>query len=433
MVADKTRETGFKARPAAGRAAELAKKVERARGMVLVAVVALLLLSAMGYLLVCAANPDLTPAKRLLLENRDINEFPECSPQTLISGTFQSAFEKAASDHMPARDELLQVNAAAQRLGIRTANLPFDYAAIPTYYGSDYAEASKAQLVQVMPATRTKEMKEAFATSANALNSLGEKIDGTLVYYRPTRLASSSFSPAAKLMRNIADESYAQDAFLDKLDDKWQIASDEYSSLEEYKEDFFRTDHHWKIGGAVKGYETIMEVLGKEFISFSAPESVGWPTWYGSASRIGIDFDVSGEKLQDVDYERSKLNVIVDGRAEDETMLDVGYSPENAKSKQPEEKYANQYGTWFHGNYATLVIENPSCENNETLLIIGDSYSTCIDRFFAESYARVVVIDPRLFEGSLSALIDEEKPRDVVCILSDLTVRSASTKKALAS
>ena len=114
-------------------------------------------------------------------------------------------------------------------------------------------------------------------------------------------------------------------------------------------------------------------------------------------------------------------------------MLDVGYSPENAKSKQPEEKYANQYGTWFHGNYATLVIENPSCENNETLLIIGDSYSTCIDRFFAESYARVVVIDPRLFEGSLSALIDEEKPRDVVCILSDLTVRSASTKKALAS
>lgn len=391
--------------------------------MALVVVVGTLLLSAMGYLVVCVAKPDLAPSGKLLLDNREIAEFPECSLATLASGTFQSGFEKAASDHIPYRDKLLKANAAAQRLGIRTANLPFGYGAIPTYYGSGYAEATGAQLVQAIPVAQSKEMEAVLAANADALNSLGEKIDGKLVYYRPARLDCSSFSPAAKLMKNIADESYIQETFLDKLDDTWQLASDEYGSLKEYKEDFFRTDHHWKISGAVKGYETIMGALDKEPVSFSEPESVGWSTWYGSTSRVGIDFAVKGEKVQDVDYERSTLKVTIDGKEKNEASLDRGYSAKGAKSYTPKKNYENYYGAWFHGDYGIITMENPSCGNDETLLVIGDSYTNCMERFFAESYARVVVVDPRHFEGSLSALVDEEKPRDLVCILSDQTVR----------
>lgn len=423
MVADKARDTGSRTSPPAEGAVKIAEKAERARGIVLVAVVAALLLSAMGYLLVCAMDPALAPSKRLLLDNRDIAEFPECSFQTLASGSFQSGFEKAASDHVPYRDELLRANASAQRLGIRTANLPFGYAAIPTYYGSEYAEAPAAQVVQAMPATQSEEMASALAANADALNSLGEKIDGTLVYYRPARLDCSSMSPVSKLMRNVADEDYIQSAFLDELDGRWQVAFDEYSSLGEYKKDFFRTDHHWKIGGAVKGYESIMDALGKEPVSFSEPESVGWPTWYGSASRVGIDFAVKGEKVQDVDYERSTLKVTVDGEEKSEASLDRGYSAKKAKSYTPKKSYESCYGAWFHGDYGIITIENPSCANGETLLVIGDSFTNCMERFLAESYARVVVVDPRHFEGSLSALIDEEKPRDLVCILSDQRVR----------
>ncbi len=378
----------------------------------------------MGYLAVCAVNPDLAPAKKLLLDNRNTVEFPQCTLQTLASGEFQSGFEQAASDHVPYRDNLLQANAAVQRLGVRTANLPFGYSAIPTYYGSNYAEATDAGIVQEMPALQSKKMEAAFAANAEALNKLAEKIEGTLVYYRPARLSCSSISPVSKLMNNIADEDYVQDVFLDKLDDRWQLASNEYSSLKDYKEDFFRTDHHWKIGGAVKGYEAIMDALGKEPISLSEPKSVGWPAWYGSASRIGIDFTVKGEKVQDVEYERSELKVTVDGEEKNEAVLDRGYRAKGAKSYTPKKAYENYYGTWFHGDYGTLVLENPSCENGETLLVIGDSYTNCMDRFFAESYARVVVVDPRYFEGSLSSLIDEEKPTDLVCLLSDYMVRS---------
>ncbi len=424
MVADETCETGSKAKPAAGRAAALAKKAERVRGMVLVAVVALLLLSAMGYLAICVVKPVFAPSERLLLESREITEFPECSFQTLASGAFQSNFEKAASDHIPCRDELLKVNAAAQRLGIRTANLPFGYKAIPTYYGSGYAEAREAQLVQAMPVAQSEEMETVLAANADALNNLGEKIDGKLVYYRPTRLDCSSFSPAAKLMKGIADEGYIQDVFLDKLDGKWQLAFNEYSSLKEYKEDFFRTDHHWKISGAVKGYETIMDALDREKVSFSEPESVGWSAWYGSAARMGIDFTLKSERVQDVGYERSTLKVTIDGKEKNEASLDRGYNPKRAKSYTPKKNYESYYGAWFHGDYGIITIENSSCDNDDTLLIIGDSFTNCMERFFAEGYSRVVVVDPRHFEGSLSALVDEEKPRDLVCILSDQTVRS---------
>ena len=424
MVADKTRETGLEAKPVAGRAAELAVKAERVRGMALIAVVALLLLSAMGYLAVCVVKPALAPSAKLLLDNRNITEFPECSFQTLASGTFQSSFEKAASDHVPCRDELLKANAAAQRLGIRTANLPFGYKTIPTYYGSGYAEARETQLVQAMPVAQSEEMEAVLAANADALNNLSEKIDGKLVYYRPARLDCSSFSPAAKLMKGIADGGYIQDVFLDKLDSKWQLASNEYSSLKEYKEDFFRTDHHWKISGAVKGYETIMDALGRETVSFSDPEFVGWGAWYGSAARMGIDFTLKGEKVQDVDYERSTLEVTINGEKKNEASLERGYSAKGAKSYTPKKNYESYYGAWFHGDYGIITIENPSCGNDDTLLIIGDSFSNCIERFFAESYSRVVVVDPRHFEGSLSALIDEEKPRDLACILSDQTVRS---------
>ena len=58
-----------------------------------------------------------------------------------------------------------------------------------------------------------------------------------------------------------------------------------------------------------------------------------------------------------------------------------------------------------------------------------------MERFFAESYARVVVVDPRRFEGSLSSLVDEKNPTDVACILSDQTVETSGNNvtKTLAS
>ena len=434
-MADKTRETGFKARPAAGRAAELAKKVERARGMVLVAVVALLLLSAMGYLAVCVVKPALAPSAKLLLDNRNITRFPECSFQTLASGTFQSDFEKAASDHIPCRDELLKTNAAAQRLGIRTANLLFGYEAIPTYYGSDYAEVPEAQFVQALPAAQSEEMETTLGANADALNSLSEKIDGKLVYYRPARLDCSSFSPAAKLMKNVETEGYVQEKLFDKLDEKWQIIANTYTSLEEYGEDYFRTDHHWKISGAVKGYKSIMDALDRDPLNLSEPKSVGWSAWYGSTARVGIDCTVEGDEVQDVDYERSALKVTIDGKKKNEEALDKIYSAKGAKSYTPKKNYENYYRAWFHGDYGIITIENPSCSNDDTLLIIGDSYSNCIERFFAESYSRVVVVDPRHFKGSLSALIDEEKPRDLVCIFCDFLVRGdwGKATKMLAS
>ncbi len=81
-------------------------------------------------------------------------------------------------------------------------------------------------------------------------------------------------------------------------------------------------------------------------------------------------------------------------------------------------RFQNVYAEWFHSDHGLIEIENESAETDKTLLIIGESFTNNVERLFAESYRKVYVVDPRLFEGNISQLMVAASPDDALVILS---------------
>ena len=59
-------------------------------------------------------------------------------------------------------------------------------------------------------------------------------------------------------------------------------------------------------------------------------------------------------------------------------------------------------------------------------MIVADSFANCMDRFFAESYGRVVYIDPRQTKKSIKDIAREYNVEDCVCIISDVVLENSA-------
>ncbi len=410
------------------------KATEKIRAAVFSAAVAIVLLSLLAYLGISAVAPELGPDEQLDLESKNTALFPKMTLESLATGDFQSDFEEAAGDRILCRDEVLLVNAAVQRLSIKVANLPFGYKAFPTYYGSNNIEAPGEEIVCDKPNAKSETRARLLGKSADELEGLAQNIDGKKVACVVENIGTSSVNPGSGLVKNEMDSSYIRKNFLEKLGSSWGTVFKTYDSLDEYKDDFYRTDHHWKTGAAVRAYRQIMSQLDRKPISVSAESSAGWGAFYGSRSRSGVDLDVQADEVTDVFYEHSTLSVKVDGEEKGEDFLDAEWASDGGESRRPQKSYGAHYSNRFYlPSEKLIVIENASCDDGGTLLLIADSYASCIARFFAESYSRVVVVDPRMYANSLRQLADDYDVDDLVCIACPYTLYQDKTVKLLSS
>ena len=77
-------------------------------------------------------------------------------------------------------------------------------------------------------------------------------------------------------------------------------------------------------------------------------------------------------------------------------------------------KVKDQYTIFFNGNYPQIRIENPNASSDKVLLVIKDSYANCFVPFLAGEYKRILMVDPRYYEGDLNTLIESEGATDVL-------------------
>lgn len=388
--------------------------IGRLRNVVLVVAVAACLAFVLGYR-VYAYEEGIELPTSSDLEARTYQTFPELSWETVSEGTFQDDFEQYIADGIPERDDLLLANASLQRRVIELANLPFGYDVYDTYYGSDYVIVESIGGVYAKPKTTldiTVEDLNGWAASYSELIEANPDIDW--VFYLCDRSSTSEANPAVALSGNAADYEYATENFIDLLPESCTIVDGAYTDFDEFAEDRFRTDHHWNIYGAMEAYDEVIEALGKDPIEFGEVfEAYSGPFW-GSSARSGLVLEGDPDSVYDVEYDRSELVVTVAGEEKGTTFLDKGWA-KNFTEYESDSLYDDAYDGYFHYNYGLFEIENTELDNGETLLIIGDSYTNCVERFFAESYQYVYVLDPRYYDGeALQEFIDGNGIDDVL-------------------
>ena len=380
--------------------------------IVLSAIVTLLIV---GNTLFSALADDYEIPSRSYLEGRTYQKVPEVSAKLLASGKFQSQSEQFLADRFPKRDGVVVHNAEMQRMAIELANLPFNHSAYSTFYGSKYVYIPQWESIQDIPFSQRdypSKMVEASAEKWAAFISAHS--DSRWCLAMADRAYTSASSPVNSLIGEPADYRYFQERFSNALPESCVVLDLSYSDTEAYYSDYFHTDHHWQVQGAAKAYRQILTELNRTPKEFNSFERAFNGPFFGSGVRRGLA-PIASDVVFDVSYNVGSYSVRAEGKDIPRSDVDESLS-DSFKGYHKPAKYANVYADYFHNDYGLLEFSNDDAPEG-TLLIIGDSYTNCMDRFFAENYQHVSVVDPRYFKNELNAYINTLSPDDIVVLM----------------
>ena len=398
--------------------------MSRIKDVVFSALVAACLLVSVGHIVIAAASSYDVPS-RSYLEGREYQTMPEVSTQSIMSGDFQSQSEQFLSDSVPKRDRVALTHAKLEFFVITLANCVFQYEALPTYFDSDHVVDLSEKCVYETPYQEDgqEELARNAARMTGVLAEENPSINWSLALV--DRSSTMVNSPLQKLMSKRTNYEYYREIIQSETAAS-KVCFIDLSDLtegESTRENYFYTDHHWQIQGALEAYNRIMLSFEKEPIEFGSVFTAYKGPFFGSLDRRGLTEEFHDE-VYDISYDHGDYVVRVNGVQKDMSFLCKGYL--GTTYKKPT-RFANVYADYFHTDYALIEIDNENVSEG-ALLIVGDSFTNNMERFFAESYKKVYVIDTRFYDGSLQAFLNDHVIDDCVIMMSanDFTDRRFS-------
>ena len=227
-------------------------------------------------------------------------------------------------------------------------------------------------------------------------------LDIDMYLYFPTRYELT------KLIDNNLN-SYV-DIFKDKLSSKIKVANMDITSLEQYKNYFYKTDHHWNMNGALAGYYDIMDILGKVPVDNLEVVNKRERKFYGSMAKSVLN-NKTYDYILDVD-KKLDYDVLVNGKQASEV-----FKPRQIRLDR-DYLYYDYYVQYFNGQYGEICYDYHK-DKEENLLILSDSYAWQIDYLIASSFNKTYVVNLRYDKWKKEDLNLEEymKERNIKKVL----------------
>ena len=227
-------------------------------------------------------------------------------------------------------------------------------------------------------------------------------LDIDMYLYFPTRYELTK-------LKNNNLNSYV-DIFKDKLSSKIKVANMDITSLEQYKNYFYKTDHHWNMNGALAGYYDIMDILGKVPVDNLEVVNKRERKFYGSMAKSVLN-NKTYDYILDVD-KKLDYDVLVNGKQASEV-----FKPRQIRLDR-DYLYYDYYVQYFNGQYGEICYDYHK-DNEENLLILSDSYAWQIDYLIASSFNKTYVVNLRYDKWKKEDLNLEEymKKRNIKKVL----------------
>lgn len=285
----------------------------KARNIILICLAALVVCSAIVTRLLVAVGvsfPEVTGIGQSwrALEGREAAAAPELSLDAFASGDFQSATDSYASDSLPFHDQAMLLNAQLQEVGISQAAALFGYDVYPTYFGSNRLYVASQDAVTYLPFTHTEYHDQKLAEYAQGIAKQAKAHpEKRFVVYVVQGFSEPAQDPAYDLVSNPFLPREGVEALRSALADcpNVSVLTDTYDSLDSYYEEFFRSDHHWNIKGALRAYNTIADALGlqtQDTSSLTLRQVCEGYTFIGATSRWGRHVVRDEAFDADIDY-----------------------------------------------------------------------------------------------------------------------------------
>lgn len=326
-------------------------------------------------------------------EKRYLQQFPEVSVDKVLDGTFGTEFESYFADQFPARSFWVGLNAYySLDTGNNGANGVYNC-------GNGY-------LINKPVSTDNKLEK-----NVNAIVKFKNTIDVpvTVMFAPSTGYVADDVLPAVH-------DKYNDDTYFEQISSTLSTNGISFIDLRKTFRDayaggnqlYYKTDHHWTTLGAYTAYEKLCEQLN---ITPAPKERFDIKTYGGF---YGTTYSTSGfwftqpDSIQIWDNpENTERNIkvkISEGTNTDEfgSMYFYDHLEEDDK-----------YPVFIDGNHALTEITNSNAKGG-TILLVKDSFSHSLAPFLAESYSKIILVDMRYYKMSVSQIVEQEKPEQVV-------------------
>lgn len=313
-----------------------------------------------------------------VIEGRKYTELPTLSREDFSSGTFQATAEKYMSDIVPARDTILFGNAGLQRCLIGVANTPFGFSSIHTYYDSKYL-LNDGEIVTYTLSKKGQNSNMSLQAFGEGLSSVAARHpEKRFVVYVVDASNNSESNRAISLISNVQTTKFACNILAGATAEaeNIQIISKQYSSIDDYRNDFYSTDHHWNIRGASRAYNLIARMLGLRAFDPEPVQVVGNTSFSGSSAASGLC--PLHENPVDTSFDFSELTLLDnDGNRIDDAAHEDYWRVDELTRRR------NFYDCWYGWRNMSPMIRG----NGEgTAVLISDSYGSAMKRIIALNY-----------------------------------------------
>lgn len=330
-------------------------------------------------------------------ENRTLATRPELDKESILDGSFTKKYEEFFTDQFFNRDFWVKSYMDIQILTNQT--FINDY-----YIDKNF----------IFPKPLNSFPKEHLERSANEVNKLGKLLNEKEIefffFYLPSRnlVLSANYPSYIDEGYGVKSKDYLYELVTNptiKKVDMDQLFKQKFS-INELKEFYYLSDHHWNSLGALKGYEMILSFIkdnsSLEVVDFHQENyeevfPIADLNYLGSYNRQLYNLVKSGEERTShfipKSYNTDELEVYVgskDWAAKNQLSSVFGTEMNGTETNDL------TYGGIFTGDYRELTIINPSLiDAGKKVLVVKDSYANPFVSLLPENFYQTTFFDLR--------------------------------------
>jgi len=348
-------------------------------------------------------------------KNRITTELADFTAETIVDGSFIRSVENMFSDRFIFRNQLISVAKGVETFkSFGSSDIDIvEYAGanVTEAMGQDGVKETKWGKILIYDgaAMEINTFDEPSARAyANSINRYADvfpalKIHSMLV---PTQIEWIDNEDYQELTISQEETIATTNSFFDETIHTIDVYENMKLHQDEYL--YYRTDHHWTQRGAYYAFESFAKELNLPIPSLSEYKTTLATGYLGSLYNVTLS-EAIAKNPDDIEVfyplEEHTYTGIVDPIKYNEGNVIVD------KWLNEKEKYA-----CFLGGDQPLVKIETELTNGKRILVLKDSYANALVPFFADIAEIVIVIDPRMYDGDVSKIIDDYDITDILFV-----------------
>lgn len=214
------------------------------------------------------------------------------------------------------------------------------------------------------------------------------------------------------------------------LTGSYKLATLDFTNYDEYKQLFYKTDHHWNYNGSYQGFLAITELLGIDTPITPIKLSTDYEPFFGSHAKNTKNYTIE-EPFNFYEFEIPEHSTYING----EEGIYNHYSEyiNHAYEYNP----TTNYYAYLYGEDLGEVIFDFHQPQKDNLLIIKNSFGNAVVELLSQYFNKTYVVDLRHYENTfgkafkLSEYLKQNHIDKTLFIMSPTSIRQTNTTQGL--